>query len=143
MKKKYVIPILALVIFVLIIALAFYQNVVSNSKDDISSANNNSSNSGAKSLTDKQTETEMHNMIFEGKICDIREDEIELRVTDGKNTGFPVGEPLILMTQGIDSELYSWLSVGDNICVEFDGIVMNSYPGRIGSIYNINTTEDF
>ncbi len=128
MKKKHkIIIIVSIVLFLLILIIASI-NITSDNSD------NN---------TEIENHLETDNPVFEGEITNIRTDEIELTVTDGKNTGFTQGEPLILMIENLDTKLYSELSVGDNIFVEFDGIVMNSYPGRIGSIFNISVIDDY
>ena len=80
---------------------------------------------------------------FKATITEIRESEIAITVSESGDSGFPIGEPLILITEALDTHLYSSLTVGDNILVEFNGIVMNSFPGKIGTIYNITLIEDF
>ncbi len=135
MKKNHII-IIAITVCLLALIIFFAHYFDNNSAD-----NNISSDSKSDSTSQNDNQTE--NLIFEAKITDIRSNEIEVVITNGKSTGFSKGEPLILMTENLESSLYSKLTLNDIICVEFNGIVMNSFPGRIGSIFNITLLEDF
>lgn len=132
MKKKHIIAIIiSIILIALIVVLAFCSKDKNNSNTENSQEN-------IKSSSNNNSQTVPASLIFEGKITEIRDNEIELKVTDGKTTGFTSGEPIILMTENLKSDLYITLKLNDTILVEFDGIIMNSYPGRIGTIYNIS-----
>ncbi len=137
MKKKLIVVSIAIII--LLISLIFIIDCFDKTGDN----GKISSDPDLQSSTEINSNTESENLIFEGKIVDIRTDEIEITVTDGKSTGFTKGEPLILMTENLETGIYSSLKVNDYISVEFNGIVMNSFPGRIGSISEIKLIDDF
>ena len=124
--------------FILLITSLFLNVNAINTKNSVTSKN--------KTNVDKNIIVSNDNtdsLSFKATITEIRESEIAITVSESGDSGFTIGEPLILITEALDTHLYSSLTVGDNILVEFNGIVMNSFPGKIATIYNIILIEDF
>ena len=129
MKRNHIIIVsLILVVVLIILAICFH---------DKNNSNNDKKSDNTKPSIDTSSQIVEGSLIFEAQITEILDNEIEISVTNGNTSGFSTGETLILVTEHLKPDLYSNLKINDNISVEFDGIVMNSFPGRIGSIYNI------
>lgn len=135
MRVKYKSILFAGIIFLVAIIAFVFINESLGTKENNSSQKEPTVN--YKNITETNTQNKPKGLIFEAVITNIRQNEIEISVTGSGDSGFYIGETLILITESLDESLYSSLELNDNISVEFDGIVMNSYPGKIGSIYNI------
>ena len=77
--------------------------------------------------SDSENEGEDEVYKFEANITEINENKLTVSLNNNGNEGNS-GDPLIVI---IPTENNYDLKVGDNIEVEYDGIMMTSYPGQV------------
>lgn len=84
-------------------------------------------------------EFDILNPYFTGKVLEKFETSCLMEVTDMGNTGFAVGEKLIVNTDVPGCPEYK---VGDQLRISFDGKVALSYPGQILNVYLVSKVEE-
>lgn len=84
-------------------------------------------------------EFDILNPYFTGKVIEITDNGCLMEVTDMGNTGFAVGEKLIVNTAISGCPEYS---VGDHLTISFDGRVALSYPGQILNVFLVSKAEE-
>ena len=80
-------------------------------------------------------EFDILNPYFTGKVIEKTDNGCLMEVTDVGNTGFAVGERLLVNTAISGSPAYD---VGDCLKISFDGKVALSYPGQILNVFLVS-----
>ena len=93
--------------------------------------------------SDKDISIDGDGTFFVAKVLEIREKTILVKVTHKGNSGMSVGNQAILSNEKIAGVIAdNSSSVTDNyIRVEFDGVIMESYPLQLGEIFKIDITN--
>lgn len=81
---------------------------------------------------------------FMAKMIELQEVTMVIEVIDKGNSGVAVGDKIVISTEKIRTALAdNYLAVIENyLCVEFDGTVMETSPLQLGTIHEINVTDE-
>ena len=88
--------------------------------------------------SEKAPEFDKSNPYFAGKVIEKNEIGCLMEVTDMGNTGFAVGEKLVVSTDISGCPEYD---VGDQLKISFDGKVALSYPGQILNVFVVSKVD--
>lgn len=79
---------------------------------------------------------------FNATILEVRDGAVELECTDKLTSGISVGERFTISTDTASSGGAPELAVGDAVRVVFDGLIMESYPIQLGTIFAIYLLDE-
>lgn len=93
--------------------------------------------------SDKDISVDGTSPFFIAKVVEIREKTMLVKVTHEGNTGMSVESKVSISTEKIAGVIADdRLSVTDNyLRIEFDGVIMESYPLQLGEIFKIVVTN--
>ena len=81
-------------------------------------------------------ENEPSHVYFIGTVESVSEASIMVEVTDAGDCGLTVGTPASVSLYAL-GENKPTLAVGDSVRVEFDGVVQESYPVGIPTVFSV------
>lgn len=81
-------------------------------------------------------EEEPSRVYFIGAVVTVSESSLMVEVTDAGDCGLTVGTPASVSVRHFSGDT-SVYHVGDLVCVEFNGLVQESYPVGIPTVYSI------
>lgn len=79
---------------------------------------------------------------FNATVLAVNEGSAELECTDKLTSGISVGERFTISTDTASSGGAQELAVGDAVRVVFDGLIMESYPIQLGTIFAIYLLDE-
>ena len=79
---------------------------------------------------------------FHATVLAVNEGSAELECTDKLTSGISVGERFTISTDTASSDGAPELAVGDAVRVVFDGLIMESYPIQLGTIFAIYLLDE-
>ena len=81
---------------------------------------------------------------FVAKFVELYEITMLVEVTDKGNSGVAVGDRIVIPTEKISTALAdNYVETTDNyLCIEFDGNIMETSPLELGTIHEINVTNE-
>lgn len=103
--------------------------------------NSNNENSNDVKLEKAVTGDEIY---FMAKVVEMYEITMLVEVTDKGNSSVAVGDRIVISTEKILTALAdNYVETTDNyLCIEFDGTVMETSPLQLGTIHEINVTNE-
>ena len=84
-----------------------------------------------------EAETDTAHVFLIGEVTSVNEYSLMVEVIDSGDCGLLVGTDASVSVRGLSEDL-SLYRVGDRIRVEFDGVVQESYPVGISTVYDIS-----
>lgn len=78
---------------------------------------------------------------FNATVLSVNDGSAELECTERLTSGISVGERFTISTDAVSGGAPE-LAVGDAVRVEFDGLIMESYPIQLGTIFAIYRLDE-
>lgn len=79
---------------------------------------------------------------FNAAVLVVNEGSAELECTEQLTSGISVGERFTISTDTASSDGAPELAVGDAVRVVFDGLIMESYPIQLGTIFAVYRLDE-
>lgn len=79
---------------------------------------------------------------FNATVLEVRDGAVEVECTEQLTSGISVCERFTISTDTASSGGAPELAAGDAIRVEFDGLIMESYPIQLGTVFAIYRLDE-